>query len=75
MRCEHNVCFRPLALNICMLSEISESKHGLPLLFVFFSGQAAYNPNFQEIKGDWRERIKQRQSKAKSGAAADQKDT
>lgn len=39
------------------------------------SGQAAYNPNFQEIKGDWRERIKQRQSKAKSGAAADQKDT
>jgi len=39
------------------------------------SGQAAYNPNFEEIKGDWRERIRQRQAKAKSGAAADQKDT
>lgn len=39
-----------------------------------FSGQAAYNPNFEEIKGDWRERLKQRQAKARSGAA-DQKDT
>ncbi|XP_078345829.1 uncharacterized protein LOC144631294 isoform X2 [Oculina patagonica] len=39
------------------------------------SGQAAYNPNFQEIKGDWREKIRQRRAKAKSGAAADQKDT
>nr|XP_058951458.1 formin-binding protein 4-like isoform X1 [Pocillopora verrucosa] len=38
------------------------------------SGQAAYNPNFEEIKGDWRERLKQRQAKARSGAA-DQKDT
>jgi len=40
------------------------------------SGQAAYNPNFEEIKGDWRERIRQRQAKGKSGtAASDQKDT
>lgn len=39
------------------------------------SGQAAYNPNFQEIKGDWRERIRHRQGMAKSGAAADHKDT
>ena len=36
-----------------------------------FSGQAAYNPNFQEIKGDWRERIRQR----RSGTGANQKDT
>lgn len=44
--------------------------------FTFPSGQAAYNPNFEEIKGDWRERIRQRQAKGKSGAAAsDQKDT
>lgn len=41
---------------------------------ISFSGQAAYNPNFEEIKGDWRERLKQRQAKARSGAA-DQKDT
>ena len=42
--------------------------------YIFSSGQAAYNPNFEEIKGDWRERLKQRQAKARSGAA-DQKDT
>lgn len=43
--------------------------------FAFPSGQAAYNPNFEEIKGDWRKRIRQRQAKTKSGASADQKDT
>lgn len=36
-----------------------------------FSGQAAYNPNFQEIKGDWRERIRQR----RSATGANQKDS
>ena len=33
------------------------------------SGQAAYNPNFEEIKGDWRERIRARS--AKSGYPAE----
>lgn len=28
------------------------------------SGQAAYNPNFEEIKGDWRERIRARGAKS-----------
>lgn len=36
------------------------------------SGQAAYNPNFEEIKGDWRERIRARSTKC--GSPADHKD-
>ncbi|CAH3018464.1 unnamed protein product, partial [Porites evermanni] len=44
----------------------------LMMYFSFsFSGQAAYNPNFQEIKGDWRERIRQR----RSGTGANQKES